>query len=351
MTLRQAKEIARQWVLEEGIHIPGFRGAFYHGSANYLPDDAVPAPSSDLDIMVVLADPSPPNKLGKFIYQDIMLEVSYLPADRLQSPEAVLTWYHMAGSFRSPSIISDPSGQLTQIHTVVSREFAKRHWVTRRCEGARDNALGFIQSVDPAKPFHAQVISWLFGAGVTTHVLLVAGLKNPTVRRRYAAARELLAEYGHLDFYGTLLELLGCAQMSRVRVEHHLAALTEVFDAAKAVIKTPFPFASDITDIARPIAIDGSRDLVERGLHREAVFWIVATYARCQNVLFHDAPVETQDRFTPGFRHLVADLGITSYADLPERCEQVRQHLPHVWEVAEAIMAANPEIEDEPATR
>jgi len=32
--------------------------------------------------------------------------------------------------------------------------------------------------------------------------------------------------------------------MSRARVEHHLAALSDVFDGAKAVIKTPFFFAS-----------------------------------------------------------------------------------------------------------
>jgi hypothetical protein len=56
--------------------------------------------------------------------------------------------------------------------------------------------------------------------------------------------------------------------MGRVRVEHHLEALSEVFDAAKVVIRTPFPFASDITDAARPIAISGSRELIERSLHR-----------------------------------------------------------------------------------
>ena len=45
------------------------------------------------------------------------------------------------------------------------------------------------------------------------------------------------------------------------------------------------PAASDvdvvvITPAARPIAIDGSRELIEAGAHREAVFWIVATFAR-----------------------------------------------------------------------
>jgi hypothetical protein len=348
MIIARAKDLARQWVIEEAGKTPGFCGAFFHGSANWLTDDAALPATSDLDIMVVLADPDPPAKLGKFIYRDVMLEVSYLPRDQLRSPEQILGDYHMAGSFRAPGIISDPSGQLARLQAAVSKDYAKRQWVDKRCEDARNKILRNVESLHESDPFYDQVSAWLFAAGVTTHVLLVAGLRNPTVRRRYVAARELLAEYGHLDFYETLLELLGCARMSRMRVEHHLGALTDVFDAAKGVIKTPFFFASDISDIARPIAIDGSRELIERGYHREAIFWMVATYSRCQKVLYHDAPVQMQERFNPGFRQLLGDLGIASFADLQRRSEQVKEILPRVWEVAEAIMAANPDIEDQP---
>jgi hypothetical protein len=114
----------------------------------------------------------------------------------------------------------------------------------------------------------------------------------------------------------------------------------------RAVVKSPFFFASDISDLARPIAIDGSRELIERGSHREAVFWMVATYSRCQKVLFEDAREELRDRFIAGYGQLLGDLGITSPADLPQRCERVKEFLPRLWEVAEAIMAANLEIED-----
>jgi hypothetical protein len=275
-----------------------------------------------------------------------MLEVSYLPDDELQSPERILGQSHMAGSFATPSVILDPSGELTRIQAAVSREYARRRWVRQRCEHAREKVLNNLNGLNEAAPLHDQVLPWLFAAGVTTHVLLVAGLKNPTVRRRYVAAQELLAEYGHSGFYSTLLEMLGCARMSRGQVEHHLAALADAFDAAASVVKTPFFFASDISAMARSIAIDGSRELIERGCHREAIFWIVATYSRCQKVLYHDAPEGMQDRFSPGYRQLLGDLGITAFADLKQRGEQVREMLPRIWEVAEAIMAANPGIED-----
>ncbi len=346
MILGCAKDLARQWVMEHGAALPGFRGAFFHGSTAWLPDTAVLPPSSEVDMMVVLEDPGPPDKLGKFLYKDLLLEVSYLPSDQLPSPEVVLAQYHLAGSLRTASVILDPSGWLTELQAVVSRDYAKRYWVRRRCEHARDKVLRGLQHLNAADPFHDQVLIWLFPTGVTTHVLLTAGLRNPTVRQRYVAVGELLREYGHSDLYEELLALLGCTRMSSTRGEHHLTALAEVFDVAKDVGKTPFPFSSDITDVARPIAIDGSQDLIRRGLHREAVFWIVATYSRCQKVLHHDAPLDMKERFDPGYRELLGDLGILSLSDLEQRREQVEACLPRVWEAAEAIMADNPEIAD-----
>lgn len=346
MIVKDAKDVARQWVIKEASKAPGFFGALYAGSTNWFSDEAVFPSTSDVDVWVVLADPDPPAKPEKFICRDVILEVSYLPNDQLLSSDQILGDYHMAGSFRTPSIIADPSGRLTKLQAAVSKDFANRQWVYKRCEHAKNRVLRNLQVLNESEPFHDQVTAWLFATGVTTHVLLVAGLRNPTVRRRYLAARELLADYGHLDFYETLLKMLGCVQMSRESVAHHLAALTDVFDAAKAIVKTPFRFASDISDIARPITIDGSWDLVERGYHREAIFWMVATYSRCQKVLYHDAPAELQDRFSPGYRQLLGDLGITSFADLQQRKKVIEIFLPRVWEVAEAIMAANPRIED-----
>ena len=174
----------------------------------------------------------------------------------------------------------------------------------------------------------------------------MAGLKNTTVRKRYLAARELLADYDFLDFYEDLLEVSGFARISRRRVEHYLALVTDVFDVAKTMVKTPYRFASDVSDVGRPIAIDGSQELIDRGYHREALFYLVRTYCRCQHVLLQDAPVKVQDRFGPIFRQLLGDFGIMSFADLQQRSEQVKEFIPQIWGVAESIMAANPDIED-----
>lgn len=199
--------------------------------------------------------------------------------------------------------------------------------------------------LDTAAPLHDQVTSWVFPAGVTTHVLLTAGLRNPTVRLRYLAARELLTEYGRAGFHEELLRLLGCADLTRERVARHLEAMTAVFDATVPIAVTPFFFSSDITALARPIAVDGSRDLVERGLQCEAVFWIAATYARCLKVLAADAP-ETVRAFAGGFADLIGDLGVTTPADLRGRARDVVGFLPRLRAVTEEILAGNPGIAD-----
>lgn len=344
MRVQQARAVARRWVTEEASRLQGFGGAFFHGSINWLGDDAELSPASDVDIMVVLDGDVPDLKLGKFVYQDVLLEVSFVAPDEIATPETILGLSHLAGSFATASVIADPTGRLAELHEVVARDYTKREWVRRRCHHAAEKVHRFFGGLNPSAPFHDNVTSWAFGTSVTTHVLLIPGLRNPTVRKRYLATRELLSEYGQLDLYERLLAQLGCATMSAEQVEQHLNALAQVFDVAKTAIKTPVFFASDLTEAARPIAIDGSRELIARGLHRETVFWIVATFARCQKVLAVDASSEVQERFDPSFRRLLADLGIESFDDFMGRAAEVEASLLEIWVVAEAIMDVNPAV-------
>jgi hypothetical protein len=344
-TVKQARDAASQWVSQVAAGWPGFEGAFLHGSITWLPYHAILPATSDVDLIVVLSGDELRRNPGKFRYDGILLDVSILPADRVQSAEQILGISHLAGSLCGASIVADPTGHLSIVHSVVARDFAKREWVIRRCEHAESKILSFLGGISADAPLHDNVMSWLFGTGCTTHVLLVAGLRNPTVRSRYVAVHDLLAEYGRLDIHEELLALLGAADLSREQVEHQFAAMTEAFDVTRQVIRTPVFFASDFSDVARPIAIDGTREMIDRGYHREAMFWIAATYARCQRVLATDASLELQDRFSPDFEHMLRDLGVVAYDDLYRRADEVRAYLPRLWEVAEQIMDSNLAIE------
>ncbi|MBN6058069.1 hypothetical protein JYK22_39470, partial [Nonomuraea sp. RK-328] len=341
--LGAAREAAARWVSEHARRDPGYRGAYVTGSTVGLPDDAELPPASDLDLFVVTDTPGA--KPGKLRYRGVLLEVSHLPWSALRSPDEVLASYHLAGAFRTDTVLDDPTGRLRALQEHVAARFAARPWVRRRCEDAvRTIETRLASLADPGdRAFHEQVMSWLFGAGVTAHVPLVAALRNPTVRLRYPAAREVLASYGLAGLYPELLDLLGCSGLSAERVQSHVDELAETFDLAAGVAKTPFPFSGDITPAARPIAIGGSLELVERGDHREAVFWIIATFARCHAILASDAPPLHRSRL-PAFQAALADLGIASPADLRRRAGEVTRFLPRLRQAAEHILAANPAV-------
>jgi len=344
MRVKEARDAARRWVIAEASGVSGFCGAYTAGSTNWLPDDAELSTASDLDVMVVLADQNQTRRRHKFVYRDTLLEVSYLGNDQLQSPDQVLSDYHLAASFHTTKILLDPSGHLTALLKMVRRDYAKRQWVCKRCTNARNKILQYLGSIREEAPLHDQVIAWLFAAGIATHILLVAGLRNPTVRSRYAAVRQVLADYGHLDFHESLLELLGVARMSRDRVGRHLATLMDIFDRAKEAIKTPFSFATDISENARSMTINGTFEMIERGYHREAMFWVAVTHSRCQKVILCDAPAVVTQIFRDSYRELVSDMRVPSTKEVRRRCDEVELILPRVGQLAEAIITANPEI-------
>ncbi len=345
MRIDRARQVVHAYVAAAQAETPGFAGAYFAGSITTLPDDAELPPTSDIDIWIVTDSATPPEKLGKIAYDELILDVSHTTLEALGPVERVLADYHVAPAFRANNIIADPTGALTALQAAVEHDFAKREWVLKRVASARANILHHAGTLSESRPFHAQVTSWLFATGCTTHMLLAAGLRNPTIRKRYAAAHDLLADHNSLDVDETLLEMLGCHDMTPERATYHLEAMTLAFDAAKSVIETPTPFANDITDMARAIAIDGSRELIDAGLHREAMFWIAATYARCMNVLETDAPDEAH-RYQEGFRALAFDLGVPTLADM-ERCvEQVKVSLPWLEAVCAEIMKSTSEVED-----
>jgi hypothetical protein len=85
-----------------------------------------------------------------------LVEATYLPWRWLTSVEDVLRSYHLAGSFRVDTIIADPTGHLRRLHTQVSRHFAERVWVRRRCENARQKIENGLRAIDTAAAWHKQ---------------------------------------------------------------------------------------------------------------------------------------------------------------------------------------------------
>ncbi|MWV42128.1 hypothetical protein GRF59_00660 [Paenibacillus sp. HJL G12] len=342
MRIGLARENASVWVYDYARKDEGYLGAYFSGSTVGRSDEDMLPVGSDVDIVVVKEGELPPQKLGKFMFRNTLIEVTYISSEQLESAERVLRSYHLAGSFRMNTLIDDPTGKLSLLQAQVSKQFAEKKWVQLRCEEARNRVQAGLCSLNSSSPLYEQVMSWLFPTGVMTHVLLVAALRNPTVRLRYLAAREVLSEYGYEEFYPKLLHVLGCEDWTPSKVQRHVDGLEQTFDTAASVAQTAFFFSSDITSEARSIAIDGSRELIRTGNHREAVFWITATFARCHHILAADASDAVRRSFEPAFDSLLVDLGVHTPQDLVHRSEEAIRLIPELWEIAEKIMLAHP---------
>src|SRR3954453_9379701 len=144
MRVSEAKRIARDWVLHEGGRLPGFAGAYVAGSVNWLANDAELAPTSDLDLNLVFDGDAELTVRHKLVWHGVLLEVTHLPLNLVRSPEQVLGHAALAGGFRVPSVIVDPTGHLTALQRAVARSHADPSWVRRRCEDAQARFLACL---------------------------------------------------------------------------------------------------------------------------------------------------------------------------------------------------------------
>ncbi len=324
MIIDEARAVAAAWVARHAAPDPGFRGAFLTGSATALSGRAALPSTSDVDITVVVADQRDPTAAGKRLFNGVLLDVSYRAESALADPAQVAASFVYAPSFRGGHVLADPTGRLARLEAAIAPGFASEAATRRRTDDVRRRIRARLGALDFAASWADLVMRWTFPTSLTAVVALVAALRPPTVRLRYLRAREVLAPPEH----ERLLATLGCAGCDAPMVARHLDGVAERFDEAAAVLDRTgpvptFPFAADLTPAARPVAIDGSRALVDGGAHREAVFWITATAARCQSVLSAVAPDLARAR-EPGFRELVADLtGLRTVGDVRDRRDAV----------------------------
>ncbi|GII64751.1 hypothetical protein Skr01_48360 [Sphaerisporangium krabiense] len=320
MKIGEARAVAARWVA--GHRVPGFAGAYISGSVAWAPVDAELPATSDVDVVIVVRGEVPP-KLGKFRHEGLLLEVSYAPS---QPAEQVLASPALAPGLSRGVLVSDPDGSLAALHAAVARDFAHPRWVRARC-AALEARIETLAGLDTGRPLAARALAWAFPASLPTLVVLTAAGVNPTVRRRYVAAREVLASHGRAGFHEELLAWLGCENLSRSRVAAHLERLADVYD------RVPYdparPYGSDLTPEARHISIDGTRELVDQGLHREATWWIVVTFARCLTFAPHGAAA---------LEELLDDLGVGTPETMRHRARAALAGLPRLRRVRETLL-------------
>jgi hypothetical protein len=339
MNCKQAREIAQDWVKHHGSLLPGYCGAYLSGSfLNAADTDAWPE-TSDIDVVVVIDADPPAVKPGKFLFSGVLLEVTLIEKKEYASLEHILLTHYLAYALHTDGILDDPQGWLRPLQVQVKAQYADETWVRRRCQGFIAYITDCTAQVNTAFPFHEQVTRWLFSTGITTFPILAAALQNCTVRKRYTAARAVLQTYGLMDFYPPLMKLLTGDDLHADSLPGHLRELEITFDLACRTTgpSSNYRFRSDISPIARPIALDGCRQLLNSPYPAEAVFWMAATFARCHAILHMDAP-DLHALRLPALRAFLAEMGITGPEAISRRNRELLSFLPEVERIADILI-------------
>jgi hypothetical protein len=350
MNVREARALARRWMEEQSGDIPGFMGAVFAGSTNFVDDEAPMPPTSDVDIMILVDREE--RSLRKVAYHGIVIEASVTPADRmLRSAEAILGDFRYACHFAKPNILADPTGRLSEVQQEVAKEFARRPWIRKRCEMICDRLLnGFLgngsmaQFLYPAGTVYSAASRLHYAILLAAEILVVADLRNPTVRRALVVSREVAESMGRPDLHESLLDVIGVAQMTRNQAEALLQTCMRAFDRAVEVKRTPFFMDSNMTRDSRVIVFDGIRQILDMDLHREAMWWTYNTYDAVQQVLQNDAPEAEKARHAEEYVQWLAVAGMETQEACERREGMLRDLTPELMRAAEVVMDRNPEV-------
>lgn len=357
-TTRDARLAAADWVREEAAPIPEFVGALVAGSARVRAPEEPHPPTSDVDVWVVVdaavLDPvvAPEHRFAvrKLHYRGVILERAFFSWETVADPTHVLGDPYLAPNLAAPVLLADPTGRLQRLAEAVRAEFPRRAHVRRRVEAALGVAAQFWEyALSGATPpaFHPLVsrpAGLLVGLARAAAAPPVAALAQPTTRRAFVLAGEILRQHGRPELAEALLSALGSVGLAVPEVERALAELEQAYDAAVEVRRTIFGLDYNVSREGRDLAIGGVRE-VAADHPREAMYPLTFLRSLVQNVLEHDASAEVRDRFREGFVQLLSSLGLDTDARRAARVARIREELlPELRAGCEEILSGTPGI-------
>jgi hypothetical protein len=343
MNVGQVIELAREWVEIYGSKIPGFCGAHLMGGLNFNPKDS-PFPSyRDVDLNILLRDGDGWD-VHDLSYKGLILEYGSVNIEAYKSAEIVLSDPRLASNLAVNSILSDPMGILASLHKTVALEYPHRKWVLARCDSAKSAAKDSLnelsQSSSPIYGFSNLGLLIFDLSGL----IAIAGLKPPTNRRSLVLAKEVLETWGQTDLHEEILKVYGSAHFSKPEVEAYLPICAIAFDKAVEVKQTAVPYGYKLHSQVKPYFIDGAKEMIDEGHHREALIWIAAGILISTNAILVDAQEDEKPMFLANAYQLLSDIQLITPEDIESRIQQARALTDHVFKIADTIVSQNSEI-------
>lgn len=224
----------------------------------------------------------------------------------------------------------------------MRREMADPARVQQRLDAVMGIAESRLSGDVAGLSLPGAVMQWQFGVGLIPHLVLVAAGRNPTVRRRYAACRDVLADAGAGHHYTGLLSLAGYDRVGDADMAALFPSLEQAFDViAPLVTDSMLAHPSDVQPHARAVAVGGVRSMIANGDVREAMFWLLATW--CRLMLARNAipgPVEHEEAIRADFLAAIGTVGVHDHGSVAARMKDAREALPFYRRLAGRIADA-----------
>jgi hypothetical protein len=339
-TVSQVIEIAKDWVEDKALSAPGFYGAYLAGSVCRLEGKAPFPGHRDVDIYVLLRDSgrilTPKVKRS---YKGILVDGEFHSLSAYRSPDAVLSSPEIAPNLAAGMILSDPTGLLSKLRSIVESEYMNRRWVQARCAWERQMVMDHLAQIKPGGTSIDMLGHMVWVVLGLAGLIAVANLEPPTVRRCLVLARELLQAQGRPELHEAILEAWGSAHLTRSDVESCLQACVAAFDVAVRVMRTP---TYGVHPDVRSSLVEGAREMVDRGHHREATFWIVMMHNLSNRVVKRDAEGKDRARSQAGLRRVLEELGLGTAGERRARLQLVQWVTEQVFGAAKGAVARLP---------
>jgi hypothetical protein len=357
MKVREVKKLAKEWVLEHGILEPGYAGAYLVGGLNTFPDEAEYPLYRDVDIVLTIDDPDGTRlpqgrnvfkRNQEFFYKGLLLEIGFRDFAGFRDVEAILSNPGRAPNLAVNSLLTDPTGVLSQSHRRVAQAYARRKWVQIRLAIAKGDTLDTLAELDsllnagetPDPSYFGSVAHRLSGT------LAVAHLQFPTSRRCLVVMKELLSQADRLALHERILQWLGYANLSREQVEAYLADAASAFDLAVAVKPSDASGSFKLHRHLRPYFVQGAGEMIEEGHHREAMLWIDICFRVAASGIENHAVEAEREQFREKLHHLRATLGFDDPDECQRRIEQAKAVVQEVFVLVDEVVATHPDISD-----
>jgi hypothetical protein len=341
--LRVAEVVAivREWVENHARLLPKFAGAYLWGGITAMAADAPFHLYRDVDVVVVLSD-EVPDEESEVFYRDLILEVIWKHIDDHRDVEALLANPSAGPNLATTQLLADPTGIVAPVQQAVAAAYTHRRWVQARVEAEKRMAQDGLANMQAAATPQDRLNAVRDFLGAISGLLAVAQLKRPTTRRTLALLHDMFVEQDRLDLNEAALIVMGSAELSRAEIETLMAQIMIDFDRAVEVYQTPIPYGFAVAAHIKPYYVEGTREMIEAGLHREAMYW-VACLDTVYLILANDAPEAEKPMFAAHFDALQSALNNTSAEAWSARVYTATRLAEEAYQMADVLVALQPE--------